>query len=134
MLPSARDLTRAEPTTVLSGIAATRAALGVAMLGAPRWCWRLLTPSGGHNDDAVLAVRMLGGRELALGLGGVMAARRAGAVRGWGEAGVLADAADAVTLATSPALVGWRRPATVASAAGVALVGAVAARMASRSG
>lgn len=122
-----------QPTTILTGIAGVRAALGVALLAAPRWCWRLLTRSRRHGDDAVLAVRMLAGRELALGLGGVMAARRAGALRGWGEAGVLADAGDAVTLATSPALAGWRRPAAVAAASGAAVVGAVAARAVSSS-
>jgi hypothetical protein len=127
------DLDVTEPATIVGGIAAGRAGLGVALLCAPGWAWRLLTGSRRHGEATTLAVRMLAVRELALGLGGVMAARRdPGAVRGWGEAGVLADAGDAVTLATSPAVAGWRRPAAAAAAAGTAVGAGLAARKVSR--
>lgn len=131
MRQRARELAQ-QPVAMLTAIAGLRAGLGVMLLVAPRWCWRLLVRSRHADDDTALAVRMLAGRELALGLGGVLAARRGGAVRGWGEAGVLADAGDAVTLALSPAVTGWRRPATVSAATTAAAAGAGTSRLVSR--
>lgn len=133
MLDRARDLLPRDAATLLTEIAATRAALGVVLLAAPRWSWRQLTRTPGSGDEAVLAVRMFGVRDLALGLGGLLAARRGAPVRGWAEAGVLCDAADAAALATTPAVGGWRRAAAAAGAGGTAVAGLVAAMLVSRS-
>lgn len=77
---------------------------------------------------------MLGGREIALGLGGLLATRHGGAVRGWAEASVLADGVDAVALTIGPGVSGWRRPAAVLMAGGAAVAGLVAARSIDPSG
>ncbi len=42
----------------------------------------------------MLAMRSVGGRDLALGLGALLALRRGAPLRGWVEAGALADLAD----------------------------------------
>lgn len=128
MLDRARDALPRDAATLLTQLFGVRLALGVVLVGAPRWSWRQLCRPRQPGDETVLAVRLLGGREIALGLGGLLAARHDGAVRGWAEAGVLADAVDAASLATSPAVNGWRRPATVLAAAGAAAAGLVAAR------
>lgn len=128
MLDLARDPTPREAATLLTRVFAARLAVGVVLTAAPRWSWRRLTWRHRPGDDAVLAVRMLGLRDVALGLGGLLAARHDGAVRGWAEAGVLADAGDAVAVAAGSAVVGWRRPVAALAAAGSAASGLVAAR------
>ncbi|MGH9189468.1 MAG: hypothetical protein ACRD0Q_05490 [Acidimicrobiales bacterium] len=57
-------------------------------------------PGGGAGDDVVarLLSRSVGGRDLAIGIGTLMALRHDGPVRGWLEAGIVADAADAVAI------------------------------------
>lgn len=133
MLDRARDVMPRDPSRVLAPMFGARLALGVVLVCAPRWSWRQLTRPRQPRDETVLAARMLGGREIALGLGGLLAARHDGAVRGWAEAGVLADATDAAALAISPAVSGWRRPATVLAAGAAAAAGLVAARSDDRS-
>lgn len=128
MLDRARDLMPCDPATLVPQIFGVRLALGVVLACAPRWSWRRVTGRPQPSDEAVLAVRMLGARDIALGLGGLMAARRDGAVRGWAEAGVLVDAVDAGAVAVSPGVSGWRRPAAVLAAGGTAAVGLVAAQ------
>jgi hypothetical protein len=69
-------------------------------------CTRFVGPGptkfGSAPATHVLLIRMLGARDLALGVGAVLAARHGGTgVRGWVEAGVLADAVDAVAFARS---------------------------------
>lgn len=131
-MPQPSDLVPRDAATVLTEIAAIRAVLGVVATAAPRWCWGQLTRSR-PGDDAVLAVRMFAIRDLAMGLGGLLAARRGRAVRGWAEAGALVDAGDAATFASNPALGGWRRGAAVLAAGGTAAVGMLAARSLPRS-
>lgn len=128
MLDRARDVIPRDPSRLLAPMFGVRVALGVVFVCAPRWSWRQLSRPRQPRDETVLAVRMLGGREIALGLGGLLAARHDGAVRGWAEAGVLADGVDGVALAISPGVSGWRRPATVLAAGGAAAAGLVAAR------
>lgn len=128
MLDRARDALPRDASTVLTQLFGVRLVLGVVLVCAPRWSWRQLTRPRQPGDDTALAARMLGGREIALGLGGLLAARHDGAVRGWAEAGVLADIADAAAVAISPTVSGWRRPATMLAAGGAAAAGLVAAR------
>lgn len=128
MLDRAREMLPRDSATLLTQLFGARVGLGVVLALAPRWSWRQLCRSNPPTDEAALAVRMLGGREIALGLGGLLASRHDGAVRGWAEAGALADTVDAAALAVSPGVSGWRRPATVLLAGGAAAAGLGAAR------
>jgi hypothetical protein len=71
-------------------------AFGLAALAAPGYAARLMFGRGGDSTGARLFARMLGGRDLALGLGVVIAVDRGAPLRGWLEAGALADGVDAV--------------------------------------
>ena len=84
-----------DPATIARLAAATRAAIGVALLAAPgpaakRWL-------GDDEPGAQVAVSGLGGRDLAIGLGTLWAlGGRRRAPRAWLLAGGAADAADLV--------------------------------------
>ncbi len=83
-------------------IGAGRAALGAGLLLAPRALGRFLFRE--HvGDQAQVTLRLFAGREIALGLGAALAARRGGpGLRGWVEAGAVADAADVAAMALAP--------------------------------
>ena len=72
-----------------------RVVAGAALFLAPRRTARAWT--GHHGDEPVstLAVRGMGARDVAIGLGTLIALERGAPVRGWLEAGVLTDASDA---------------------------------------
>lgn len=108
-------------------IALARIGLGVAATFAPRLTGRaLLADTDGTSAEAV---RMLGGRDAALGVGALLAARRGtGALRGWVEAGALADAVDAVAFATSRRTSPMLRGFTILVAGGSAVVSVLLAR------
>lgn len=79
-----------------------RTALGASYLVAPRlalglWPGRTATTS---RDGALLRMmaRSTGGRDVSLGLGLLLAQKHGTPVRGWVEAAVLADAADAAAI------------------------------------
>ncbi|MGD0084791.1 MAG: hypothetical protein ABSD78_16595 [Acidimicrobiales bacterium] len=80
---------------VAIGLAATRIAIGVAAWVTPKLVVRpwvgdvVAEDAGGH----VLS-RALGGRDVALGAGSLIALRHGGPTRGWIEASALADAGD----------------------------------------
>lgn len=74
----------------------TRVGAGIAFTLAPAKASKLWM---GQNVDSVytrMAGRSLGARDLALGIGLLQAIRRGTPARGWLEAGVLADAVDAL--------------------------------------
>lgn len=92
-----RSLVDAEPADVARGIAQGRIAIGAAMFLAPRALTRRFLRAADASPDALTAWRMAGMRDVALGLGTLLAARHAfPSLRGWVEAGVLADAGDVV--------------------------------------
>lgn len=78
-------------------MAVSRIGVGVALAVAPGI---LLRPWVGAGEARRAPVRMLarsvGGRDIALGVGTLLALRHDAPVRGWLEAGVLSDAGDAV--------------------------------------
>jgi hypothetical protein len=84
-----------EPREVAVSLARGRIALGVAALVAPGAAARALFGRRAGPGTAALT-RMLGGRDLALGLGVVIALDRGAPVRGWLEACALADTVDLV--------------------------------------
>ncbi|MGH9155713.1 MAG: hypothetical protein ACRD1K_07780 [Acidimicrobiales bacterium] len=75
-------------------LAGSRVALGVTAIVVPTWPSRPWVGPEAHRPAVKLFARSLGARDLAVGLGGVLALRHAGPVRGWVEAGGLCDAGD----------------------------------------
>ena len=73
-----------------------RIVVGAALFLAPRRVARGWTGEHSHETTSALALRGMGARDLALGVGILAALERGAPVRGWLEAGVLSDAADAV--------------------------------------
>ena len=82
--------------SVAISLARGRIAIGVAAVVAPRLATRVMG-SGRSEPIAPLFARMLGGRDVALGLGTIIALDRGKPVRGWLEGAALADAVDCVS-------------------------------------
>ncbi len=94
---------RIDVDATVKAIAYGRMALGVSYLATPAlalrlWPGRLASTS--HADEARLAMmaRSTGGRDIGLGLGVLLAQKHDSPVRGWLEAAMLADVADAVAI------------------------------------
>lgn len=82
-------------------LALGRSGIGAVMVGAPRVVPQALGVDSATATQMAWAVRMLGAREIAMGLG-TLAALRGGdrrAARLWVAGGVLADAVDALAVA-----------------------------------
>jgi hypothetical protein len=100
-----------------------RIALGVAAALAPGLVGRAMVGRDGSRGTTKLFARMLGGRDIALGLGVVIAIDRGAPVRGWLEACALVDGVDlAACLVARDHLPQSAFPATVALAGGSALL------------
>jgi hypothetical protein len=114
---------------IAEAIAAGRIAIGVVALVAPTvplrpWVGRDFA----WQPRAKLLARSLGARDLALGIGVMLAVRHKAPVRGWVEGAALADAGDAVaTLLAFPKLPKGGRWLVLASAAGAAAAARLAA-------
>ena len=111
------------------GVAGARVALGLAALAMPGRALRPWIGEDSERSGAAVIGRALGGRDIALGLGVLVAARRGGSIRGWTEAAALADLIDTATTAASlgklPAPGRWL---VLASSAGATAVGLASAR------
>ena len=109
-------------------LARARIAIGLTAVAAPGLAARALSGRRATGVEPLLA-RMLGARDLTLGLGTVIALDRGAPVRGWIEASAFSDAADFVSSLLSrsrmstPAFTG-----AMALAAGSAALGAVLSR------
>jgi hypothetical protein len=108
-------------------VGAARVGLGAVAVLAPNAPLRPWVGDSAGDHRALLLARALGARDLALGLGVLFAVREGGPIRGWVEAGGLADTGDALFT-----FLAWRRlPGggrwLVAAAAGGAAVAAVLA-------
>ena len=77
-------------------VARGRIAIGLAAVVSPRLAARVMSRRRAPAGVAPLFARMLGARDVALGLGTVIALDRGAPVRGWLEGSALADAADCV--------------------------------------
>ena len=77
-------------------VARGRIAIGLAAVVSPRLATRVMSRRRAPAGVAPLFARMLGARDVALGLGTVIALDRGAPVRGWLEGSALADAADCV--------------------------------------
>ena len=76
-------------------LARGRIAFGVVSLLAPGLVARTMTGDGGSEGGTRLFVRMVGARDLAVGLGLQVALDRDAPTRGWLEASVVIDGIDA---------------------------------------
>lgn len=95
-MASSASLDYADAVRAAEVLALIRVAIGVAAWVAPA---RVTEPWVGRSSEpgsrAVLS-RALGARDVALGLGALLAARNHKGLRGWVEAGGLADSGDLV--------------------------------------
>jgi hypothetical protein len=76
-------------------LARGRVVIGVASLVAPASVGRTMTRSGRRAAGTRVFARMVGARDLALGLGLLIALDRGAPARGWLEASALVDGLDA---------------------------------------
>ena len=112
-------------------LARGRVAFGVASLLAPGFLARTMT---GRSDGGTrLFVRMVGARDLGVGLGLHVALEREAPTRGWLEASAVVDGIDAAAfLLARPHLRPGVLPSTVGMAAAGALLSGWLARQAPR--
>ncbi len=109
-------------------LARARIGIGVALVAAPGFGARALSGRSASGIEPLLT-RMLGARDLTLGLGTVIALDRGAPVRGWLEAAALADTADCVASLLSRSQMSQRALlGTLSLASASALAGAYLAR------
>ena len=84
------------PRELATAMARGRIALGAAAIAAPGVAGRVMFGRDGSHPGVKAFARMLGGRDLVLGLGVVIALDRGAPVRGWLEACAVADTVDLV--------------------------------------
>ncbi len=109
-------------------LARARIGIGTAAMLAPGLATRVLSGRRASGIEPPLA-RMLGARDVALGLGTVIALDRGAPVRGWLEAAAFSDGADCLSSLIGRArLSSWAVSATVAAAVGSALSGVYLSR------
>jgi hypothetical protein len=110
----------------IAGVAAGRLALGIAAIvrpTVPLQFW--VADDDAARPGARVLARALGGRDVALGVGALVALSRGGPVPLWALAGAGADLVDlAATVVAGPDLPGRRRRQVVALAGGAAVVAA----------
>ena len=87
-----------DPRDAALALARGRIAFALTALLAPGVSSRFMFGRRADIPGTRVFARMLGGRDLAIGLGAVIALDRGAPVRGWLEAGALADGVDAATV------------------------------------
>lgn len=85
-----------QDSTLAMSLARGRIAIGIAAVAAPGLATRVMSGRRKPNEIASLFARMLGARDVALGLGTVIAVDRGKPVRGWLEGSALSDTVDCV--------------------------------------
>jgi hypothetical protein len=112
-----------EPREMAIAQARGRIAVGAAFFLAPGLAGRTWVGGDAARPSAKLLARAFGARDLALGLGVVIAIDRGAPVRGWLEASALSDAGDAVaTMLGASAVPALIRPGVLALGVGSAAV------------
>lgn len=108
----------ADPRDLATAMAALRVGIAAGALLAPAAFLRPLKGAEA-SADALTALRMAGGRDLAIGVGVLLAARRhSPALRSWLAAAAAADATDVYAFARDGAFPPLRRVAAALAAAG----------------
>jgi hypothetical protein len=119
------DLVRSGPMEgrdLAVSLARGRIAIGVVSLLAPRFVGRTMTGRDGSEGGTRLFARMVGARDLGLGLGLLVALDRGAPVRGWLEASAVVDGLDAASCLLARRHI---RPSVFPGAAGLAAAGAL---------
>lgn len=112
-------------TDLVDLLAQMRVAIGLALILAPGAITRLWVGAGGATPGAKVLARALGGRDLVLGVGAILALRDEIPVRRWVLLGAASDAVDGVaTLLALRHIPKLRGLLAVVAAAGAALAGA----------
>ena len=111
-----------QDATLTMSLARCRIALGVAAVLTPGLATRVMGGRRASEGIAPLFARMLGGRDIALGLGTVIALDRGKPVRGWLEGAALSDSVDCVACVLAR---GYMSPRVFRAAAGVGAGSAV---------
>lgn len=123
-MASLGPMDKGQARQLAAGIAWSRIALGATAMVAPSlplrpWVGRDVA----WRPRAKLLARSLGARDVALGIGVILALRHDAPVRGWVEGGGLADAGDVLaTLLAFGSLPRFGRFAVLGSAAGAVVV------------
>ena len=105
-------------------LGAGRALFGAIALVAPGLATRVWTGPGTDTFGARVLARGLGARDLAVGMGTLVALEDDEAVAKWLQAGAIADLGDVFGLLSSfGQLPRWRRWASLATAGGAAYIG-----------
>lgn len=118
-----------EDTTLALTLSRVRIALGAVAVAAPGTTARILTGRPRADGVEPQLARMLGGRDLALGLGTVIALDKGTPVRGWLEACALADGGDCISALlgrkhmSQRAFIGTLVASSAAAALGLLLAG-----------
>jgi hypothetical protein len=84
-----------EPTDIAVDLGRGRIAIGVISLLAPQLVGRVITGAEPSGAGTTLFARMVGARDIGLGLGLLIALDRGASVRGWLEASAVVDGFDA---------------------------------------
>jgi hypothetical protein len=118
-----------QDTTLAVSLARCRIALGAAAVLAPSLATRAMGGRRPSDGIAPLFARMLGARDIALGLGTVIALDRGKPVRGWLEGSAFSDTVDCVACILARQ---YMPPTVFGAAAGLGGVSAVAGVFLSR--
>lgn len=130
-----RPLPLPAPDSMAWQIAAGRVAFAAVIMAAPTTSLRALGADSATAQRVTWMTRMLAVRDGALGVGGVLAARRGASATPWLLAGAVSDAVDALVIARALAqgrVKGIVPTAVVPLAAVTAVAGAAAALRAHR--
>jgi hypothetical protein len=111
-----------ERRDVAVSLARGRIAIGVVSLLAPAFVGRMMTGRDGSGGGTTLFARMVGARDLGLGLGLLIALDRGAPMRGWLEASTLVDGIDAAACLIARDHI---RTSTFPGAVGLAAAGAL---------
>jgi hypothetical protein len=118
-----------QPRDIALAHARGRMLVGAAFVLAPGLAGRLWIGADAARRPVKVLARAFGVRDLALGLGVVIALDRGAPVRGWIEGGVLSDAVDvAAALIAGDSIPSDVRRGALALGAGSAVLGAALAR------
>jgi hypothetical protein len=111
-----------EARNLAISLARARIAFGVVSLLAPRLVARTMTGAGNSEGGTSLFVRMVGARDLGVGLGLQVALDRDAPTRGWLEASAVVDGIDATACVLARSHL---RPSVFPGTLGLAAAGAL---------
>jgi NADH:ubiquinone oxidoreductase subunit K len=97
--PGYRPGVRPVPSSVVPALGITRLVIGAGMIGNPAGLGRALGLDGNAAREAGWLARLAGAREIAIGLGTLVAWRRGAPTAGWVAAQAISDGSDAVAFA-----------------------------------